>query len=45
MEEHRREWGRVFTQLGIDSLDLLTTQEFIPPLRQLFNRRSRLFAR
>ena len=28
-----------------EQLDLLTTQEFIPPLRQLFNRRSRLFAR
>lgn len=40
---HRKEWQRIFTQLGIDSLDLLTTEDFITPLRKLFNRRSRLF--
>ncbi len=44
MQAHRVEWVRVFNQLGIDSLDLLTTQEFIPALRKLFNRRSRVFA-
>lgn len=45
MQAHRVEWARLFTQLGIDSLDLLTRDDFIPPLRQLFARRSRLFAR
>lgn len=40
---HRAEWSRIFAQLGIDALDLLTTQDFIPALRALFNRRSRLF--
>ncbi|HIX20440.1 MAG TPA: DUF58 domain-containing protein [Candidatus Akkermansia intestinigallinarum] len=45
VEEHRRSWSRVFAQLGIDSLDLLTTQDFIPALRRLFAQRSRLFAR
>lgn len=44
MQAHRVEWQRVFNQLGIDSLDLLTTQDFIPALRKLFNRRSRVFA-
>ena len=45
VQAHRVEWQRIFNQLGIDSLDLRTTQDFIPALRQLFNRRSRLFAR
>lgn len=40
---HRAEWSRIFAQLGIDALDLLTTHDFIPALRALFNRRSRLF--
>ena len=44
MQAHRVEWQRVFNQLGIDSLDLLTTQDFIPALRKMFNRRSRVFA-
>ena len=44
MQSHRVEWQRVFNQLGIDSLDLRTTQDFIPALRKMFNRRSRLFA-
>lgn len=44
MQAHRLEWQRVFNQLGIDSLDLLTTQDFIPALRKMFNRRSRVFA-
>lgn len=44
VQAHRVEWQRIFNQLGIDSLDLLTTQNFIPALRKMFNRRSRLFA-
>ena len=31
-------------KLGIDTIDLLTNQDFIPLLRRMFNRRSRLFA-
>lgn len=42
---HRTEWQRIFAQLGIDALDLTTNQDFIPALRTLFNRRSRLFSR
>ncbi len=42
---HRVEWNRIFTQQGIDTLDLSTTDDFIPPMRKLFARRSRLFAR
>ena len=44
VQAHRVEWQRVFNQLGIDSLDLLTSQDFIPSLRKMFNRRSRLYA-
>ncbi len=44
VEAHRAEWSRMFTQLGLDALDLSTTEDFIPPLRRLFARRSRLFA-
>ena len=44
MQAHRAEWMQVFNQLGIDSIDLLTNQDFIPLLRRMFNRRSRLFA-
>ena len=43
VQAHRAEWKRVFTQLGIDALDLQTNDNFIPQLRALFNRRSRLF--
>lgn len=45
LQAHRLAWSRLFQQLGIDMLDLLTTSDFIPSLRRLFNRRSRLFAR
>ncbi len=45
MKQHREQWDKVFVQLGIDALDLQTTADFIPALRQLFARRSRLFAR
>lgn len=44
VQAHRTEWERVFTQLGIDFLDLRTTEDYIPALRRMFNRRSRLFA-
>lgn len=44
IQAHRAEWSRVFTQQGIDFLDLLTTDDFIPILRKLFARRSKLFA-
>ena len=45
MKAHLTEWERVFTQLGIDMLDTRTASDFIPGLRKLFNRRSRLFVR
>ncbi len=45
MAAHNREWDRCFTQLGIDALSLTTGSDFIPPLRKLFSRRSRLFTR
>lgn len=41
MQAHRVEWTRIFNQLGIDAPELLTTQDFIPALRKMFNRRSR----
>ncbi len=45
LANHQREWNRIFTQLGIDALSLSTTADFIPPLRKLFARRSRIFTR
>ncbi len=42
---HQHEWNRLFTQLGVDALSLTTVADFIPPLRKLFARRSRLFTR
>ncbi len=45
MKRHFAAWQKDFSQLGIDSLSLLSQQNFIPPLQTLFNRRSRLFAR
>lgn len=45
VQAHRAEWQRVFSQLGIDALDLLTTRDFIPELRALFARRSRYLTR
>lgn len=42
VQEHRNSWKGVFTQLGIDMLDLATTEDYIAPLRKLFSRRSRL---
>ncbi len=40
-----REWDKIFTQQGVDSLRLTTQQDFIAPLRALFARRSRTFTR
>lgn len=41
---HRENWNRDFRQLGLDLVDLQTPADFIPPLRAMFARRSRLFA-
>ena len=43
VSKHRREWSDIFAALGIDALDLLTNQDFIPALRALFARRSSRF--
>ncbi len=45
MRVHTLEWERCFTQLGIDYLSLLTNHDFVPELRKLFARRSRIFVR
>ena len=45
MKAHLTEWERIFTQLGIDMMDTRTATDFIPQLRKLFSRRSRLFVR
>ncbi len=45
LEAHRREWDTCFARLGVDALSLTTGQDFIPPLRKLFARRSRTFTR
>ncbi len=42
---HRKEWDKTFTQRGVDALSLTTGSDFIPPLRKLFARRSRIFTR
>ncbi|MCC8020914.1 MAG: DUF58 domain-containing protein [Akkermansia sp.] len=42
---HREAWERDIRRLGLDFVDLHTHQDFIPPLRGMFARRSRLFAR
>ncbi len=45
LADHLREWDKIFTQQGVDMLKLTTEQDFIPPLRNLFARRSRTFTR
>ena len=45
MHTHYNEWQSLLTRQGIDNLELLTTRDFMPPLRQLFRRRSRHFTR
>ena len=42
---HREKWTQDFRRLGIDFLDLRTTDNFMPPLQVLFARRSRKFSR
>lgn len=44
-QKHRNGWTRDFRQLGLDLVDVQTSDDFIPPLRAMFARRSRLFAR
>lgn len=45
MQKHRHNWQQDFTQLGIDYVDLLNEQNFIPIFSQLFKQRGRSFAR
>lgn len=45
VHRHREKWTQDFRRLGIDFLDLQTTDNFIPPLQALFTRRSRKFSR
>lgn len=45
MHAHYTEWQQLFVRQGIDTLDLLTTADFIPQLRRLFQRRSRQIVR
>ncbi len=42
---HCEAWKRDFHQLGLDFIDLETGQDFMPHLRAMFARRSRMFAR
>lgn len=42
---HFEAWEQLFAQLAIDNLQLLTNQDFMPKLRALFKRRSRIFVR
>ncbi len=42
---HYAEWDKIFDRLAIDRLELLTHVDFMPRLRALFKRRSRLFLR
>ncbi len=44
MRVQRLQWELCFTQLGIDFVDLVTSQDYILPLRKMFQRRSRFFA-
>lgn len=45
VEAHCEAWKRDFHQLGLDFIEMETGQDFMPPLRALFARRSRMFAR
>lgn len=42
---HYVDWDKLFNQLGIDHPSLLTDTDFMPSLRRLFKRRSRLIIR
>lgn len=43
--EHREQWKKEFTRLGLDFLDLNNQDQFITPLKALFSRRSKQFTR
>lgn len=45
LRSHYAEWDHFFNQLGIDHLTLRTVDDYLPPLRRLFKRRSRLIVR
>ena len=45
VHSHYADWDKLFTQLAIDSIHLQTTQDFMPHLRRMFKRRSRLIVR
>lgn len=45
VHQHRETWTQDFRRLGIDFLDLQTSDNFMPPLRALFAGRSRRFSR
>lgn len=45
LHAHYSEWQSMLLRQGIDSLNLLTTCDFMPLLRKLFQRRSRHFTR
>ncbi len=42
VRNHFETWDQLFAQLSIDNLQLMTNQDFMPKLRALFKRRSRL---
>ena len=45
MHAHYAEWDKLFQRQGIDSITLQTDRDFMPLLRKLFKRRSRLIIR
>ena len=45
LRSHYAEWDHLLNQLGIDLLTLRTDEDYLPPLRRLFKRRSRLIVR
>ncbi len=45
LRSHYAEWDHLFNQLGVDHLPLRTDEDYLPPMRRLFKRRSRLIVR
>lgn len=45
LQGHFNEWNSLLTHQGIDGIQLLTNQDFMPSLRRLFQRRSRFIIR
>ena len=45
LSAHYADWDKLFNQLGVDHPALLTDTDFMPVLRRLFKRRSRLIVR